>query len=83
MQKKKRASPQVVATVAALRNSLVLPFCFCWLGGLTKSDEAPPTTPLPADPELPPLLPMTPTPLPGANPPTGLSDTREDPCTPD
>ena len=61
----------------------MLPFCFCWLGGLPESDMFPPTTPLPADPELPPLLPMTPTPLPGANPPTGLSDMREDPCIPD
>lgn len=66
-----------------IRYSLVLPFCFCWLGGLMESDEFPPTTPLPADPELPPLLPMTPTPLPGAKPPTGLSDTRDDPCIPD
>lgn len=48
-----------------------------------ESEELPPTTPLPDDPELLPLLPMTPTPLPGARPPTGLSDTREGPCSPD
>lgn len=59
----------------------MLPFGFCWLGGLMGS------TPPPADdPEPPPLLPMTPTPLPGASPlPTGLSDMREDgppPTTP-
>lgn len=67
---------------ADIRYSLVLPFCFCRLGGRTGS-EFPPTTPLPADPELPPLLPMTPTPLPGAKPPTELGDTKDEPCTPD
>lgn len=61
----------------------MLPFCFCRLGGLTRSEEFPPTTPLPGAPELPPLLPMTPTLLPGAKPPTGLGANREDPCNPD
>lgn len=65
-------------TVADIRYSLVLPFCFCWLCSLTESDEL-----APADPELLPVLPMTPTPLPGAKLPTGLSETREEPCTPD
>lgn len=61
----------------------MLQFCFGWLGGRTDIDEVPPTTPLPVDPELPPLLPITPSPLPGARLPTGLCDSREDPCTPD
>lgn len=39
-------------------------------------------TPPPCVPEqLPPLVPMTPTPLSGARPPTGLGDIREDPWT--
>lgn len=53
------------------------------LGDLTESDEFPPITPPPADPVLPTLLPMTPTPLPGAKPPTGLGAIREDPCNPE
>lgn len=55
-------------------DSLVLPFGFCWLGGLMGS-----TLPPADDPELLPLLPMTPTPLPGAKPPpTGLNDMSEE-----
>lgn len=48
-----------------------------------ESEELPPTTPPTADPELTTLLPITPTPLPGARPPTGLGDNSEDPCSPD
>lgn len=61
----------------------MLPFCFCRLGGLTDSGELPPSTLLPAAPELPTLLPMTPTPLPGAKPETGLGAASDDPCSPD
>lgn len=65
------------------RHSPLLPFCFWPLGGRTESDELPPTTLLIAGPELPPLLPMPPSPLPGAKPPIELGDIREEPSSSD